>query len=61
MEGVVVVVVGVEESVVLSRLEMLMDLGSWRGEVLRCVVGGLRGSCGAADGRPLVIVAEGEE
>jgi hypothetical protein len=43
----------------LRRLDMLMDLGSCRGEVDGCVLGGLRGSCGAG-GRPLGII-DGEE
>jgi hypothetical protein len=43
----------------LRRLDMLMDLGSCRGEVDGCVLGGLRGSCGAG-GRPLGIM-DGEE
>jgi len=53
-----VVVVVVADSVVLSRLEMLMDLGSCRGDALSCVLGGLRGRCGAATaGRLLGVVA----
>jgi hypothetical protein len=43
----------------LRRLDMLMDLGSCRGEVDGCVLGGLRGSCGAG-GRPLGITEEEE-
>jgi hypothetical protein len=55
---VVVVVVGAGRGLVLEeeleallllplrRLEMLIDVGSCRGEVDGCVLGGLRGSCG---------------
>jgi hypothetical protein len=55
----VVVVVGSALLLLLRRLEMLMDLGSCLGDADACVLGGLRGSCGAG-GRPLGI-AEGEE
>jgi hypothetical protein len=41
----------------LRRLEMLMDLGSERGDVEGCVLGGLWG----AGGRPLGNAADGEE
>ena len=65
MDGVVTVVVVVvavvgAASVVLRRLEMLIDLGSCRGEELRFVLGGLRGSWGAVGGRPLGII-DGDE
>jgi hypothetical protein len=50
--AVVVVVV-----LLLRRLEMLMDLGSERGDVEGCVLGGLWG----AWGRPLGNAADGEE
>jgi hypothetical protein len=61
--GVVLLVVVGESAalLLLRRLERLMDLGSCRGEADACVLGGLRGSCGAAAaGRPLGIAAEGE-
>jgi hypothetical protein len=60
----VVVVVGVVIIVVvllvseLRRLEMLIDLGSWRGEPLACMLGGLRGTCGGNKERPLLNIGE---
>lgn len=33
----------------LSRFEMLMDLASWRGDALGCVLGGLCGPAGEAE------------
>jgi hypothetical protein len=53
----VMAVVVVVLLLLLRRLEMLMDLGSERGEVEGCVLGGLWG----AAGRPLGNAADGEE
>lgn len=47
--------------VVLRRFEMLMHLGSCRGEAGGCVAGGLRGACTVTACPPFFITDEGDD